>query len=163
MQAQNAPAGVLQERLRQAARARARTSPRRSSRELAEDPAVRSMDHTKIEPVLQEAVHKHLFIQFIYVTDMTGKKITENITQPEYREQYGDLRPARGLLRQRLVQGRARRRAGCSSPTSTSPASPARCASPSPRRSSDDDGNPMGVIGADLKFEELARMQDALV
>ncbi len=47
------------------------------------------MVDTRIEPVLEDAVHKHIFIQFIYVTDMSGKKVTHNITQPEYRDKYG--------------------------------------------------------------------------
>ncbi len=56
---------------------------------LVEDPWVKSMEHEKIETVLREAVHNHSFIQFIYVTDMNGKKITENVTQPAFREQFG--------------------------------------------------------------------------
>jgi hypothetical protein len=48
-------------------------------------PDMRSMKPAKQEAVLSEFIAEYPFIQFAYVTDMKGIKITKNITQPEYR------------------------------------------------------------------------------
>jgi len=124
---------------------------------LAEDPAVKTMDPHQIEPVLRKTVHDYMFIQFIYVTDMTGKKITENITQPQYQEQYGtfglhedfsDRDWFRGALE---VPGQV-----FITDFYKSRITGALCITVS-AAILNDDGEPIGVIGADLKFEELAR------
>ncbi|MEA2102105.1 MAG: histone-lysine N-methyltransferase [Thermodesulfobacteriota bacterium] len=58
---------------------------------------IRSMDASRQEPVIREFIKAYPFIQFGYVTDMTGIKTTQNITQPEYKgrfmhniNEYGD-------------------------------------------------------------------------
>ncbi|HNY65595.1 MAG TPA: histone-lysine N-methyltransferase [Deltaproteobacteria bacterium] len=56
--------------------------------ELMESEDVRSMDPERQEPVIMEFLKEFPFIQFAYVTDMNGIKITHNITQPEYRGQF---------------------------------------------------------------------------
>ena len=130
--------------------------------QLAEHPAIRSMDHGRIEPILEDAVHKHQFIQFIYVTDMSGNKITENITQPQYRERYGTFGlnedfSDRDWFRGALEAGEVyitdfykSRITGILCITVSAPIL-------------DANGDEIGVIGADLKFEELARMHETLL
>ena len=125
---------------------------------LAEDPVIRSMDHARIEPMLTRAMHELLFIQFIYVTDKSGKKITENITQPEYREQYGTF----GLHED--FSDRDWFTCALETPGQVyitdfykSRITSALCITVS-AAILDDNGEPVGVIGADLKFEELARV-----
>lgn len=44
-----------------------------------------SMKPKKQEPIITEFIKEYPFIQFAYVTDMNGIKVTKNITQPEYR------------------------------------------------------------------------------
>lgn len=56
--------------------------------ELMEDEDIRSMDPGRQEPVIYKFIKDFPFIQFAYVTDMNGIKITKNITQPEYRGQF---------------------------------------------------------------------------
>ena len=125
---------------------------------LAEDPVVRSMEHARIEPVLRKTVHELLFIQFIYVTDKSGKKITENVTQPEYREQYGTF----GLHED--FSDRDWFTSALETPGQVymtgfykSRITGALCITVS-AAILDKSENPIGVIGADLKFEELARV-----
>lgn len=126
--------------------------------QLIENPNVQSMDHKLIEPVLDDAVHKHQFIQFIYVVDLSGKQITENVTQPQYREQYGtfgfvgdnfsDREWFKGALDSEQVfitDFYKSRITGALCITVSAPII-------------DNDGNAIGVMGADLKFEELARI-----
>lgn len=56
--------------------------------ELMNNADIRSMDPRRQEPVITEFIKEFPFIQFAYVTDMNGIKITQNITQPEYRGQF---------------------------------------------------------------------------
>ncbi|MCK7515436.1 MAG: hypothetical protein MZV70_73285 [Desulfobacterales bacterium] len=55
---------------------------------LLENEDMKSMNPKKQEPVITEFIKEYPFIQFAYVTDMLGIKITKNITQPEYRGQF---------------------------------------------------------------------------
>jgi len=49
---------------------------------------LKTMDPAKIEPVLRFYEEMYHFIQFVYVVNTVGKKITINITQSEDREKY---------------------------------------------------------------------------
>ncbi|NOY53235.1 MAG: histone-lysine N-methyltransferase [Deltaproteobacteria bacterium] len=56
--------------------------------EAAASPAMRTMNHLKVEKVLQKLVHDNPFIQFCYVTDTEGIKVTKNITQVGDKAKY---------------------------------------------------------------------------
>ncbi len=56
--------------------------------ELLRNEAFRSMNPEKMEPVAREFIQEYPFIQFAYVTDLNGIKVTQNITQPEYRGKF---------------------------------------------------------------------------
>ncbi|HQG31811.1 MAG TPA: histone-lysine N-methyltransferase [Deltaproteobacteria bacterium] len=56
--------------------------------ELLDNEDIRSMNPKRQEPVITEFIKEFPFIQFAYVTDMNGIKITHNITQPEYKGQF---------------------------------------------------------------------------
>lgn len=129
---------------------------------LVADELVQSMDPEKIEPVLYEAVHKHLFIQFIYVTDLQGNKITENITQPEFREKYGTFGLHENFSDREWFQGALREGGVYITDFYKSRITGALCITVS-APIINDDGNEIGIIGADLRFEELARMHEALL
>ena len=55
---------------------------------LLDNDDIRSMIPARQEPVINEFIKEFPFIQFAYVTDMNGIKITQNITQPEYKGQF---------------------------------------------------------------------------
>lgn len=129
---------------------------------LAADLRVKSMDHKKIEPVLQDAVHKHIFIQFIYVTDMAGKKITENITQPEYREQYGNFGLNEDFSDRDWFNGAIESGTVFITDFYKSRITGVLCITVS-APILNGEGKEIGVIGADLKFEELSRMSEAML
>lgn len=129
---------------------------------LAADPAVRSMNAERIEPVLEKAVHQHIFIQFIYVTDMSGKKITHNITQPEYKDKYGTFGLHEDFSDRDWFNGALDEGGVFITDFYKSRITGALCITVSAPLL-DDDGNSIGVIGADLRFEELARMSEAMV
>ncbi len=56
--------------------------------EILENPEMKSMKPRLIEPLLKRLVSDHPFIQFAYVTDMEGRKITKNITQVVDKAKY---------------------------------------------------------------------------
>ena len=129
---------------------------------LAADENVRSMVDTRIEPVLEDAVHRHLFVQFIYVTDLSGKKVTHNITQPEYRETFGTFGLHEDFSDRDWFNGALDESGIFITDFYKSRITGALCITVSAPLM-DDDGNAIGVLGADLRFEELARMSAALL
>lgn len=129
---------------------------------LATDARIVSMDPVQIEPVLREAVHKHTFIQFIYVTDMSGKKITENVTQPEYREEYGTFGLHEDFSDRDWFKGALEEGGVFITDFYKSRITGALCITVS-APIMDDSGKVLGVIGADLRFEELTRMHEAIL
>ena len=56
--------------------------------EAAAQPALRSMERGRMEKVLQKLVKDNPFIQFAYVTDEEGIKVTKNITQVGDKAKY---------------------------------------------------------------------------
>lgn len=126
---------------------------------LAENDNVRSMDRGRIEPILQAAVQKRLFIQFIYVTDMSGRKITENITQPEFREKYGTFGLNEDFSDRDWFNGAVDEGGVFITDFYKSRITGALCITVSAPLF-DDQGNCAGVLGADLRFEELARLHE---
>ncbi len=124
---------------------------------LLENSQIRSMDHENIEPVLQEVVHKQRFVQFIYVTDLSGKKITENITQPHYQEKYGTFGLHQDFSDRDWFDGALQTDNVYITDFYKSRITGALCITAS-SAIRDEDGNAVGVIAADLKFTEMARM-----
>ncbi|MCE5313864.1 MAG: cache domain-containing protein [Armatimonadota bacterium] len=126
---------------------------------LVEDSRIHTMDSKVIAPVLQKALTQLPFIQFIYVIDMKGNKITENVTQPIYREQYGKFGVKEDFSTRDWFKGALSTGYGEVFITDfyKSRITGALCITVS-AAIFDDEDKPMGVIGADLKFEELARI-----
>jgi len=128
---------------------------------LVEHPALQSMDPAQAEAVLQQAAHKYLFIQFVYVVDPQGRKITENVTQPKYREQFSTYGLDEDFTDRDWFQGALAegglfitdfyksRITGVLCITVSAPIFGA-------------DGEPVGVLGADLNFAELVRMHESV-
>jgi len=124
---------------------------------LVEDKWVRTMDPTRVEPVLEEAVHQHAFIQFIYVTDLSGKKITKNVTQPQYAERYGTFGLHEDFSDRDWYQGALKTGSIFMTDFYKSRITGALCITVSAPILGEN-GEKVGVLGVDLKFEELARI-----
>lgn len=52
------------------------------------DPEMRSMNHVRQEPVMEKYIEKDPFIKYLYVTDTKGEKITRNVTHPYDKAKY---------------------------------------------------------------------------
>ena len=56
--------------------------------ELSESDMIRTMDPDTLEKVMEEIRNDHDFIQFVYVVDRKGIKITRNIIDPKFSKSY---------------------------------------------------------------------------
>jgi isopropylmalate/homocitrate/citramalate synthase len=117
-----------------------------------------SMDHAKQESVLQKMLDENPFIQFAYVVNREGQKITRNITQIQYKAQFehsglGDNFSDRPWFINPMKDGKS-----FVSDFYTSKITGALCITVSAPISSKD-GDIVGVFGVDIRFEDLVRAE----
>jgi citrate (Re)-synthase len=126
--------------------------------ELVGRKVMRTMDHSKQEGVIQKLLDQNAFIQFAYVVNAEGKKITRNITQIQYKAQFehsglGDNFSDRPWFIKPMKDGKS-----FVSDFYTSKITGALCITVS-APISDDEGNIVGVFGVDIRFEDLVRAE----
>jgi len=126
---------------------------------LAQHPIVRSMEHLGIEALLEEEIRMYPFIQFIYVTDGQGIRITRNVTKPEYRDEYNILSEHEDLSDRDWFLGALKHNDVFATDFYKSRFTNLLCITVSAPIHNDAD-EIIGVIGADLKFEELVRLSE---
>ncbi len=126
--------------------------------DLIDRPEITSMEPDVMEPVLKEILEANPFIQFLYVVNADGKKITHNITRLEDRGRYATFQldsdfSARPWFIAPIKDGRIH-----VSDFYTSKITNALCITVSgPVRNRDDEI--IGVLGVDIRFEDLARLK----
>lgn len=119
---------------------------------------IRLMDHTRQEKDMQKLLDDNPFIQFAYVVNAEGKKITRNITQIQYKSQFehsglGDNFSDRSWFINPMKDGRS-----FVSDFYTSKITGALCITVSaPIRSETEEI--VGVFGVDIRFEDLVRTE----
>ncbi|MBN2406738.1 MAG: histone-lysine N-methyltransferase [Elusimicrobia bacterium] len=125
--------------------------------ELAERETIRSMDSEKQELEMENMRKKHDFIQFMYVVDRKGVKVTRNIINPEYstdfeRKDVGVVYSDRAWFNKPLETGLS-----FVSDFYISRMTDRLCITVSaPIRDKKD--RIIGVVGIDISFEDLARI-----
>ncbi len=125
---------------------------------IVERKEIRSMEHAKQEAVMQKLLEENPFIQFAYVVNAEGKKITRNITQIQYKTQFehsglGDNFSDRPWFINPMKDGRS-----FVSDFYTSKITGALCITVSAPISSES-GDIIGVFGVDIRFEDLVRAE----
>jgi isopropylmalate/homocitrate/citramalate synthase len=126
--------------------------------EMVERKEMRTMDHTKQEAVIQTLLDQNSFIQFAYVVNAEGKKITRNITQIQYKAQFehsglGDNFSDRPWFINPMKDGKS-----FVSDFYTSKITGALCITVS-APISNDNSEIIGVFGVDIRFEDLVRAE----
>jgi isopropylmalate/homocitrate/citramalate synthase len=126
--------------------------------EMVERKEIRSMDHAQQESVMQKLLEENPSIQFAYVVNSEGKKITRNITQIQYKAQFehaglGDNFSDRPWFINPMKNGKS-----FVSDFYTSKITGALCITVSASISSED-GRIIGVFGVDIRFEDLVRAE----
>jgi len=128
--------------------------------EVAELSEIQSMDPEKIEPILTWFVEDHPFIQFAYVVNKEGIKITKNITQIVDRAKYGKVGLHEVYLdREWFIEPMKNGRIHVTG-LYTSAITGALCLTVSAPICCDADGEIVGIIGCDIRFEELVKTEE---
>jgi isopropylmalate/homocitrate/citramalate synthase len=125
---------------------------------VAESEAIRSMSPDRQVAFLEHTVSENPFVQLAYVTDVKGNKITENVTQPWERGLYKDFGKGENFSdREWFIQPM---KTGLSHVTDfyMSRITHALCITVS-APVLDDQGITVGVVGIDIKFETLAKLE----
>jgi isopropylmalate/homocitrate/citramalate synthase len=126
--------------------------------DIVERPEIRSMDHVQQEAIMQKLLDENPFIQFAYVVNTEGMKVTKNITQVQYKAQYehsglGDNFSDRPWYLNPMKDGR-----GFVSDFYSSKITGALCITVSAPICSQKDVI-IGVFGVDIRFEDLMRTE----
>ncbi len=126
--------------------------------EIVERKEIRSMDHGSQEAIMQKLLEENPFIQFAYIVNTEGKKITRNITQIQYKAQFehsglGDNFSDRPWFINPMKDGKS-----FVSDFYTSKITGALCITVSAPISSQV-GETIGVFGVDIRFEDLVRAE----
>jgi hypothetical protein len=110
------------------------------------------------EPVLQKFLDANPFIQFIYVTNTEGRKITKNITHVKDRAKYETFKLDRDFSDRPWFINPLKDGKVHVTDFYTSKITGALCITVSaPIRS--DKEEIVGILGADIRFEDLAKME----
>jgi len=128
------------------------------AQDLAEQADVRSMQPDRLEPVLQRALEKNPFVQFMYVTNAEGRKITRNITHIVHRAKFETMGLEEDFSNRDWFIEPMKTGKVYVSDFYTSRFTGALCITVSvPIR--DDNDEIQGVLGLDIRFEDMAKME----
>jgi isopropylmalate/homocitrate/citramalate synthase len=126
--------------------------------DLAERDEIRSMDPAQMEPVLQRVLDRNPYVQFMYVTNLEGRKITRNITHIIDRAKYETMKLDEDLSNRNWFIEPIKSGKVFVSDFYTSRFTNALCITVSvPVRNESDEIQ--GVLGMDIRFEALAKME----
>jgi isopropylmalate/homocitrate/citramalate synthase len=128
------------------------------AQDLVEQEDIRSMQPERQEPVLRAALEKNPFIQFMYITNLEGRKITRNITHIVHRAKFETMALDEDLSNRDWFIEPLRTGKIYVSNFYTSRVTGALCITVSaPIR--DDEDEIQGVLGLDIRFEDMAKME----
>ena len=127
--------------------------------EVVDDPVIRSMDPPRLEALLEKIEQENPFIQFLYVTNDKGHKITRNITRPEDRAKYEKIGSDVDYSNREWFIEPFKTGQVHVTNFYTSVITGALCITVSaPIRNKDE--AIVGILGMDLRFEELIKTED---
>ena len=127
--------------------------------EVVEGDVLKSMDPARQEPLLQSLQELNPFIQYIYITDREGKKITRNITHIVDKAKYESARVGEDLSDRPWFIGPMMDGKVHVTDFYTSRYTGALCITVSaPIRCETEEI--CGVLGIDIRFEDLAKMEE---
>lgn len=126
--------------------------------DLAEREEIRVMNPAVQEPAMQQVLDNYPFIQFMYITNLEGRKITRNITHIVDRAKYETMKLDEDLSNRPWFIEPIKSGKVYVSDFYTSRFTGALCITVSiPVRNESDEIQ--GVLGMDIRFEALAKME----
>ena len=127
--------------------------------EVVESEEIKSMDSSRQEPVLQSLLDLNPFIQYIYVTDREGKKTTRNITHIADRAKYDEAKVGEDLSDRDWFVNPIKNGEPYITDFYKSIYTGALCITVS-APICDESDEIIGVLGLDIRFEELAKLEE---
>lgn len=127
--------------------------------EVVESEEIKSMDSSRQEPVLQSLLDLNPFIQYIYVTDREGKKTTRNITHIADRAKYDKAEIGADLSDRDWFVNPIKDGEPYITDFYKSIYTGALCITVS-APICDESDEIIGVLGLDIRFEELAKLEE---
>jgi isopropylmalate/homocitrate/citramalate synthase len=127
--------------------------------EVVESEEIKSMDSSRQEPVLQSLLDLNPFIQYIYVTDREGKKTTRNITHIADRAKYDKAEIGEDLSDRDWFVNPIKDGKPYITDFYKSIYTGALCMTVS-APICDESDEIIGVLGLDIRFEELAKLEE---
>ena len=127
--------------------------------EVVESEEIKSMDSSRQEPVLQSLLDLNPFIQYIYVTDREGKKTTRNITHIADRAKYDKAEIGEDLSDRHWFVNPLKDGKVHITDFYKSMYTGALCITVS-APICDESDEIIGVLGLDIRFEELAKLEE---
>ncbi len=124
-----------------------------------EKPELKSMDPKEIEPILQSLLDEYPYLQYVYVVNVHGVKITRTIVQPIDRSKYenipeGENYSNRPWFIEPLKDGKIH----VTNPYSSKHTGVLCITVSGPIR--DESGEIKGILGLDIRFEDLTRSEE---
>ncbi len=126
--------------------------------DLALSDDIRSLDPARMEPILQKSLDNFPFIQFMYIVNLDGRKITRNITHIVDRAKYAEMKLEEDLSNRSWFIEPIKTGKVFVSDFYTSRFTGALCITVSvPVRNDADEIQ--AILGLDIRFEALAKME----
>jgi len=126
--------------------------------EMVDRSEMRTMEHARQESILQKVLDENAFIQFAYVVNGEGKKITKNITQIQYKAQFENSGLGDNFSDRPWFIGPMKDGKSFVSDFYTSKITGALCITVS-APIANDSSKIIGVFGVDIRFEDLVRAE----
>jgi hypothetical protein len=140
-------------------KAKAHTLAAHLAEELAWRPEIMSMNPEVLEPVLQKSLELFPFIQFMYVTNTEGRKVTRNITHIVDRAKYAEMKLDEDLSNRPWFIEPIKSGKVFVSDFYTSRFTGALCITVSVPVLNDQEEF-QGVLGLDIRFEALVKLEE---
>ncbi|MGC2432837.1 MAG: histone-lysine N-methyltransferase [Desulfobaccales bacterium] len=140
-------------------KAKAHTLAAHLAEELAGRPEIMSMNPEVLEPVLQKSLELFPFIQFMYVTNTEGRKVTRNITHIADRAKYAEMKLDEDLSNRSWFIEPIKSGKVFVSDFYTSRFTGALCITVSVPVLNDQE-EVQGVLGLDIRFEALVKLEE---
>ena len=127
---------------------------------MIDDPVIRSMDPASQEELMERWVTTIPYVQFLYVTDKNGIKTTRNVASVQEKRRYAGQQDVGSNLSDRIWYVKPMEDGEVHvTDFYTSRFTGALCITVSgPIR--DEAGEIAGVLGLDIRFEDLAKMEE---
>ncbi len=126
-----------------------------------ERPELKSMDPSQIEPVLQSLLDEYPYLQYVYVVNIHGIKITRTIVQPIDQAKYENIPPGENYSnRPWFIEPLKDGKIHVTNPYSSKHTGVLCITVSGPIRN--EVGEIQGILGLDIRFEELTKSEEEL-